>query len=201
MGRPSKFDRAAAVEVAMTEIWKNGMAASSAKALSEKLAITRSSFYNAFGNRDQLFGEVLALYFRQSPDRAFADLGPDDRVLEILHDTLKEVCRVRAADPDARGCMAVNCVAELVGTDPTLGPVMKGAINGSIKGLENLLMQAVRNGEIENPDDLRGTALALQNLLIGLNLMSKVVRSEKDLWAATRLTLQGLGLYQHSATT
>jgi len=43
--------------------------------------------------------------------------------------------------------------------------------------------------------DLREKALALQNLLIGLNVMCKVVRSEKDLWRAARQTLKGLGVY------
>lgn len=63
-------------------------------------------------------------------------------------------------------------------------------------GLERLLDQAAANGEIENREDLREKALALQNLLIGLNVMAKVVRSEDDLWAAAKQTLKGLGLYR-----
>jgi len=62
--------------------------------------------------------------------------------------------------------------------------------------LELLLHQAAENGEIENKGDLREKALALQNLLIGLNVMAKVVHSENDLWAAARQTLKGLGLYE-----
>lgn len=91
--------------------------------------------------------------------------------------------------------MAVNCVAELVGTDETLGPVLEKAILGSLDRLERLLGQAVVNGEIEDKGDIREKALALQNLLIGLNVMAKVVRSENDLWAAAMQTLKGLGLY------
>ena len=51
MARPSKFDRKEAVELAMNEIWRDGYEANSVKALSEKLGITRSSFYNAFSSR------------------------------------------------------------------------------------------------------------------------------------------------------
>ncbi len=196
MGRPPKFDREAAVEVAMNEIWKKGLVASSAKALSERLGITRSSFYNAFGSREALFKEALGLYFSKTPDRVLTDVDADASVLNILTGMFREVCRVRAADPEAKGCMAVNCVAELVGVDEALGPILENAILQSLDRLDSLLRQAAVNGEIKDDGDLREKALALQNLLIGLNLMSKVVRPEEDLWAAAKQTLKGLGLYR-----
>src|SRR3989337_4252103 len=140
MGRPTKFDRQAAVEVAMNEIWRNGLEACSAKALSERLGITRSSFYNAFGSREALFKEALELYFSNAPDRVLAHVGADASVLAVLTRVFREVCRVRAADPEARGCMAINCVAELVGVDATLGPVMEGALRRSLDPVGSLLL-------------------------------------------------------------
>jgi TetR/AcrR family transcriptional regulator, transcriptional repressor for nem operon len=196
MGRPPKFDRQAAVEVAMHEIWKNGLEASSAKALSERLGITRSSFYNAFGSREALFKEALDLYFRQAPDRVLAHVGADASVLAVLTRMFRDVCRVRAADPEAKGCMAINCVAELVGVDATLGPVMEGAVRDRLDRLETLLRQAAANGEIRDAGDLKQKALALQNLLMGLNVLSKVVRSEEQLWSGVELALKGLGLFR-----
>jgi TetR/AcrR family transcriptional repressor of nem operon len=195
MSRPAKFDRDQALDLVMNEIWKNGFQACSVKAVSEKLGITRSSFYNAFGSREELFEEALDLYFQHSPDRVLNDVGDDVRIVRLLTEMLKEVCRSRAADKQARGCMAVNCVAELVGANPDLGPVLEEGILGSLDRLEMLLRRAAANGEIEDNGDLRDKALALQNLMIGINVMSKVVRSEADLWAASRQTLDGLGLY------
>jgi len=195
MGRPKKFDRQAAIEHVMNEIWRSGFEASSVKSISEDLGITRSSFYNAFGSREALFLEALELYFSTSPDRALTLIDADTSVLKVLTGVFKEVCRSRATDPEARGCMAVNCVAELVGVDETLGPVLENAILSSLDRLERLLNQAAANGEIEKDGDLRDKALALQNLLIGLNVMAKVVHSEDDLWAAAKQTLKGLGLY------
>lgn len=196
MGRPAKFDRETAVEAAMNEIWKKGFEASSVKALSQLLGITRSSFYNAFGSREALFMEALGLYFSKTPDRVLADMDAGASVPKALTGMFREICRIRAADPEARGCMAVNCVAELVGVDGTLGPVLENAVLQSVERLQHLLKQAAENGEIEDAGDLRNKALALQNLLIGLNLMSKVVRTEEELWAAASQTLKGLGLYR-----
>ncbi len=195
MGRPAQFDREQAVEIAMNEIWMNGFEACSIKAISEKLGITRSSFYNAFQSREALFEEALELYFSQTPDRVLAQVDSDIRIVPMLTKMFRDVCRARAADPQARGCMAVNCVAELVGVNEALGPMLERAVLGSLERLEHLLRRAAANGEIEDRGDLREKALALQNLLIGLNVMCKVVRSEKDLWRAARQTLKGLGVY------
>ena len=196
MGRPAKFNRQAAIETVMNEIWRHGFEACSVKSISEKLGITRSSFYNAFESREALFIEALEWYFSGSPDRVLSTIDRDTHILKVLTKMFKDVCRARASDPEARGCMVVNCVAELVGTDKTLGPVLEKAILGSLDRLESLLHQAAENGEIENKGDLREKALALQNLLIGLNVMAKVVHSESDLWAAASQTLKGLGLYK-----
>lgn len=196
MGRPANFDRNAAVEQVMNEIWRNGFEACSVKALSEKLGITRSSFYNAFESREALFLEALERYFSTSPDRVLAMADSDARVLRLITQVCREVCRQRTSDPQARGCMAVNCVTELVGVDETLGPVMEKALLTSLDRLERLLTQAVANGELEDNGDIRGKALALQNLLVGLNVLAKVVHSEDELWAATRQTLEGLKLYR-----
>ncbi len=195
MGRPAEFDRDQAVEIVMNDIWMNGFEACSIKAISEKLGITRSSFYNAFGSREALFEEALELYFSQTPDRVLARVDSTVRIVPMLTKMFKDVCRARAADPQARGCMAVNCVAELVGVNKFLGPMLESAVLGSLERLEHLLRRAAANGEIEDRGDLREKALALQNLLIGLNVMCKVVRSEKDLWRAARQTLKGLGVY------
>ena len=196
MGRPAKFNRHAAVEQVMHEIWRNGFEACSVKTLSEKLGITRSSFYNAFGSREALFLEALELYFTQSPDKALAEIDDTASVLKVLTGVFREVCRSRANEPEPRGCMVINCVAELVGVDETLGPVLEKAILASLDRLEHLLITAAQKGEIENKSDLREKALALQNLLIGLNVMGKVVRNEADLWATAKQTLEGLGLYR-----
>ncbi len=195
MSRPREFDQAEAIETAMNEIWKNGYEACSVKALSEKLGITRSSFYNAFGSREALFREALVRYFDQSPDKAFATARQGVRVRALLTRTFREVCHARASDPAGRGCMAINSAAELCNVHEELGGLMAEAILNSLGCLEKLLRWGVKQGEIDRDADTHALALALQNLLIGLNLMCKVVRSEDELWLAAETTLKGLDLF------
>lgn len=198
MARPSKFNREQAVEHVMHEIWRNGYRASSVKALSESLGITRSSFYNAFGSREALFQETLALYCDQSPDKALATAQPGMPVKQLLTNTFRAACKARASDPEFRGCLAINSVVELCNTDPILGSVMNDAVLQNLARFEQLLVWAVEQGEIDAATDVHAKALALQNLLMGLNAMCKVVTAEEDLWQAAMTTLEGLDLYAPS---
>ena len=197
MGRPKAFDRDLAVEIVMNEMWEHGYETCSVKAISEKLGITRSSFYNSFGSREKLFFEVLDVYLENSPDTVLSDITTDNNVLHEMCQFFRLVCKTRAEDPEARGCLAVNSIAALVGTDETIGPKIEKAIHSRIERFENILQLAVDNGEIESIN-LHAKALALQNLLIGLNMMAKVVHDENELWALTKQTLQGLGLFKMS---
>jgi len=194
LGRPAKFDRDQAVDTVMDEIWARGYEACSVKALSETLGITRSSFYNAFGSRDALFEEVLSLYVTRAPDHALEDVAEGDLVLPAIERLFREIARARAADKDALGCLAVNCIAELAGNEKPSGAIMEKALRTNIDRFERLLRQAARNGEIESARGAREKALELQSLQIGLNVLSKVERDERTLWAVAKQTLYGLGL-------
>ena len=194
MGRPAKFDRDEAVEAAMDLFWKHGYQANSVKALSESLGITRSSLYNTFGSREALFRAAFERYSAQSPDRRLDAADPGLPVRRLLTTTFREICRVRAADPEGRGCMALNCLSETVPADDDVGPLLAQAVLGRLERLEGLLGRAVADGELPEETDVRALALAVQNLMIGLNHFSKVLRSEDDLWRMTRTTLDGLGL-------
>ena len=192
MGRPAKFDRSEALQEAMEAIWEEGLERSSVKRLSERLGMTRSSFYNAFGSRDELFREVLPAYRAISPDALLHAPGP---ALPRITAMFREVCRVRAADPDAKGCMIVNALCELPAADQGLSQDMTILFDKSVRDIEALLAQAVRDGELSQDTDVRGLALAVKNLLLGLNVMSKTVREESELWLAAKISLSALGLY------
>ncbi len=196
MGRPSSFDREAAIETAMQEMWRIGYEASTVKNISETLGINRSSYYNAFGSREGLFKEVLAAYFAQAPDRILHGKLPDLPIPDLITGTFREICKARAADPEHRGCLAINCLAELTGAGNELGQELVGAVMTSAGKFEELLEIAVARGELPDQTNTRATALALQNLLVGLSVFAKALTDEDQLWLTVKTTLIGLGVYQ-----
>jgi TetR/AcrR family transcriptional repressor of nem operon len=195
MARPAKFDRDAAIESAMHEIWRSGYEATSVKAMSEKLGMTRSSYYNAFGTREDLFKQVLAAYFARSPDRQLYDDPGTASIRELLTRTFRAACTARATDPEGRGCMAINALCELAGgPEKELSGIMVKAVLGSARRFEELLNIAVVRGELPKSTDCHAMAMALQSLLVGINTLSKAVRAEEELWLTARTTLAAFEL-------
>ena len=178
----------------MDLFWKKGLLAVSAKDLAEAMNIRRSSFYNSFGSREAVFIEALRLYTEQAPDAPLDRFTPGQPVVPLLISTLRRICHVRARDAEGRGCMVCNGIAELVGVDKAVGPVLEQAVRQRTLALRRLLRQAINQKEIGVLQDEQATAEAFVAFLIGLNTFSKVVRNENRLWAMCRefLATQGI---------
>jgi AcrR family transcriptional regulator len=65
-GRPAVFDRAAALKEAMKLFWERGYEGTSFDELIGAMGISASSFYNSFGNKEELYREATEAYLQSS---------------------------------------------------------------------------------------------------------------------------------------
>jgi TetR/AcrR family transcriptional repressor of nem operon len=193
MARPSEFDRQKAVQSAMRQIWRDGYEATSVKHLAEQLGITRSSFYNAFGTREDLFREAIVAYQALLP-RFPKARGADERVLPRLTAFFRAHCAFHAEN-GWRGCLIANCVVELCSPKGELDKELTRCVERSVDWFQGLVDAAKRTGEITQSRDSHEIALALQSLMMGLSALAKATRDEQAIWKMTKATLTGLGLY------
>lgn len=182
MGRPIKFDREEALDAAMNYFWANGFERTSVSDLAEVMGITRSSFYNSFGSKDDVFKESLARYSEASPDRHFADVSTGDRILPLIEKGMRDLCSERTSDTQARGCLIVNCLNEAPNTEAK-APGIGKLFSEKVKHLQLLLQQAKDQHEIDQEADIVTLASETFAFLCGLNLASKFIREEHALWA------------------
>jgi TetR/AcrR family transcriptional repressor of nem operon len=141
-----------------------------------------------------VFREALSMYAADAPEAVLRAIAPGTPVLPVLWGMFREICRVRAADPDARGCLLVNSLAELVGVEPGLGEEIAGAIRHRMRLVEGLLAQAEAQCEIAPPTNRKAVSEAIVTSLCGIHLMSKVIRDEQELWLGCERLFIGLGL-------
>lgn len=110
-GRPRAFDPDTAVDAGIDLFRRQGFEATSLDALTEAMAISRSSFYAAFGSKHGVLLAALDRYSHQrlaTLEAIAAEAGGPEPLLRAIV----------GLDSDKHGCLMVNCVAELCPRDP-----------------------------------------------------------------------------------
>jgi len=119
MVRPREFDRDEALERATQVFWDRGYAGTSTDDLRNAMGIGRQSMYNAFGDKRQLYLEVLAKYQARNVEMHLRRLNEHASAREGIRAMLKGLAvaddRVRAM-----GCFGVGATGEFGTTDPEL---------------------------------------------------------------------------------
>ncbi|MEO3786004.1 TetR/AcrR family transcriptional regulator [Actinocorallia sp. B10E7] len=192
MGRPKQFDPDAAVEQAMQVFWRKGYAATTPQDLVDALGIGKGSLYNAFGGKHALFERALRRY-RDSQALALVEMieepGP---VRERLRRTLGLLVELDLADPDRRGCMAVNTAAELAGTDEIAADLVRRMFDRTEAAFRALVGEGQRSGEISPDRDARALASMLLSTGVGLRLLARVATGPDRLDRVIEATIDSL---------
>jgi TetR/AcrR family transcriptional repressor of nem operon len=192
LGRPTKFNRDDAVEIAMNTFWTKGYEPTSVSDLATAMNITRSSFYNSFQDRECVFAEALVRYNSNDTDAPLEGKIAGITAAEALHLFFEGVCRKLANDPLGRGCLIINCYIQASPDKP--------APPGVHEFMETKLRQfsdCVENAKIEGTLGASADTLTLANnllvYLMGLNVISKTIREEKTLKAMAGQFLENAG--------
>ncbi|MDR9829409.1 TetR/AcrR family transcriptional regulator [Vibrio sp. FNV 38] len=113
-GRKRAFDRDIALDKAMRIFWSNGYAATSVANLTSELGINTPSLYAAFGNKEQLFKEVIAHYITQYSEPCFRHITePSDATfIERLRACFYELIQEFSDADTPLGCLLVKSVNE-----------------------------------------------------------------------------------------
>ncbi|MFI9840122.1 TetR/AcrR family transcriptional regulator [Nonomuraea sp. NPDC051941] len=174
MGRPKQFDPDAAVGHAMDVFWRKGYAATTPQDLVDALGIGKGSLYNTFGSKHALFEAALSRY-RDSQAAALIEMleepGP---VKDRLRRALRLLSEMDLADPDRRGCMAVNTAAELGQADESAAQLVRRMFDRTEDAFRALVEEGRRTGEIAADRDARAVGSLLLNTVVGMRLLARV---------------------------
>ncbi|MET9249443.1 TetR/AcrR family transcriptional regulator [Nonomuraea sp. NPDC003709] len=174
MGRPKQFDPDVAVGHAMDVFWRKGYAATTPQDLVDALGIGKGSLYNTFGSKHALFEAALSRY-RDSQAAALIEMleepGP---VKDRLRRALRLLSEMDLADPDRRGCMAVNTAAELGQADESAARLVQRMFDRTEDAFRALVEEGRRTGEIAADRDARAVGSLLLNTVVGMRLLARV---------------------------
>ncbi|SHF38275.1 TetR/AcrR family transcriptional regulator [Streptoalloteichus hindustanus] len=189
MGRPRKFDPDVAVDQAMEVFWRQGYAGTSPQDLVDALGIGRGSLYNAFQGKNQLFHRVLRRYHDQESVRMIELLDRPGPVRRRLRLALETIIEEDFADPDRRGCLAVNTAMELAGRDEEATRLVRRMFDRLERTLRALVEEGQRSGEIAPGRDAGALAGFLLSAINGMRVLTKTAEHPDQLRRVVDATL------------
>ncbi len=142
MARPQVFNQQEVMAKAIECFWLKGYSETSLADLLKAMNISRSSFYNSFGDKRQLFQMCLQAYGQQMEQLLAMTLLSDKMLgLPAIRQFLQLVLLSPAEELSSRGCLLVNTIAETAKVDAELNSQAKKLLLsvklGFIQQLEN----------------------------------------------------------------
>ena len=190
MPRSTTFDRDEKLEEAMELFWEQGYEATSVQDLVDRLDLNRSSLYNTFGGKHELYLEALDRY-RQSDNRALRHhLRDAPTGLNGIRRAFAAVAE--QATENECGCFTTNATVERAACDPS---TQERACE-TFSTMRTLFREAVERAQEEGAIDAERNAVALGRYLTnaynGLSLTAKTCPSADVVQDIVDETLHGL---------
>ncbi len=123
-GRPREFDEAEVLDALMELFWTKGYEAASLADMVEASGLNKSSLYNTFGSKDEIYDLALGRYL-DTRGGMLDQIITGDRGLDDLLDFFEFVRLEASSESGRRGCLAVNSSTELGNAKPTAAEFSK----------------------------------------------------------------------------
>ncbi|GAA4020213.1 TetR/AcrR family transcriptional regulator [Allokutzneria multivorans] len=192
MGRPREFDDTAAVHAAMEVFWRKGYEATTTQDLCESTGLGRGSLYNAFGSKRQLYEAALRRYSVIGPQGQLEILERPGSVKDRLRALMVWCVDVDMADPERRGCLAINAAMDASGRTSEIAELAHKQFVRLEQTICHMMAVGQSSGELSSERSPLQAARFFQSAYYGLRVLGKVTDDRAALLDVIEGTLSAL---------
>ncbi|GII95885.1 TetR/AcrR family transcriptional regulator [Sinosporangium siamense] len=196
MARPRTFDEGIALDTAMRLFWRKGYEATSTRDLCETLGLDRSSVYNAFNSKHELFKRALTHYIETTTAAATEILddhtrSPADRIRALFGRIIADEWANRHEDRN-QGCLTVNTTVELAGRDPEIAALLDRDLRHRLSALQVVIGAGRAAGDITSRRDPADLARYVNSVIAGIRVAARGGAGRADLEAVAETAMDAL---------
>ena len=192
MARPREFDTAHVLEQATRVFWAKGYAAASLRDLIAAMGISKSSFYESFDSKRDLYLLVLDNYIKTVLDQLVFTLGQGPSPRTAIAVAFNDIVDGAIARGDRLGCLLANAAAEVPPDDGGATERISGGLARLEEAYYEAIVHAQRSQEVGTEHDARALARFLTTSANGLHLMTKATSDRMALYDVARVILSCL---------
>jgi TetR/AcrR family transcriptional regulator, transcriptional repressor for nem operon len=163
MARPKAFEPDEVVNLAMQAFWADGYERTSLQSLLSATGLSKSSLYDSFGDKHQLFVQCLECYARLQQRLLSESLREPVSAAAGTRLVLRQMAD-DSVDPRSPGCFMMNTVADLSGRDADVQRIAKANSLAIRRHWKAALERGMAEGSIRRDID----ADALAGFLFGV---------------------------------
>ena len=181
MSKSITFEQGTVLQNAMQVFWDKGYHATSMQNLVDATGLNRSSIYNSFGDKFNLF--YLSLKQYQTNQRSMVSSwlvksdGPKGAIRLLFEGILSDII----TNPQSNGCFFSNSTTEMANESPEVKHLLQENQQSMEQLFHDLLVEAQLLGQIDPEENTRDLAAYYFSSLQGLRLVGVLKPDEKYL--------------------
>ena len=187
MPKTETFNKETVIKQATEVFHHKSYSLTSMQDLVDATGLNRSSIYNSFGSKLDLYMECLKHYqsaFKCNLDKIFEKEKTPIKVIEAIF-----LLNVRSNIANNVGCLINNCTSEMANQEPIIKGFLDKNHNNMIQLFQDLIEKGQRENSINTNKSSYQYALYLVNSLQGLSISGIVMNDCNDLESIVKTTL------------
>jgi len=190
-GRPRAFDRRVALRRAMEVFWEHGYEGTSIHELTEAMGINAPSLYAAFGCKEALFREAVALYAELEGGVLWRALVEEPTARRAVAALLRAGAIAYTEQGKPNGCMIVLAATTYTPKTEGIRDYLTEQRRASTETLRDRLERGVADGDLSPEVDTRMAAGYVSTVLHGMSVQARDGVGRDELLAVADAAMAG----------
>ena len=190
MSRTKEFEPNIVLDKAMHLFWYRGYNATSMQELVNHLGISRSSLYESFGDKKELYVNCLRKYRNEYTEQMLQKLQNTESLPLTLEKILKYIIEDSLHAKQQLGCFMINATLEFGGEEEEIAKIIEENNNSMLSTLITSIQKAQLKKQINTRYSAEALSHFFMNAISGLRILGSTCKDEKTLEESAKITLE-----------